>query len=225
MPLAAPWAVIVAKNFGRAKSRLGRALSIAQRRELARAMFERVLDACARTAELAGTLVATDGDDAAALALRGGAHVLRDPEEPAALHVIVDRALEHARGLGASHALVVMADLPLLRARELRELLELLRSADVVVAPDAERRGTGALALRLDLGLRTGFGRPDSLRRHVDAAIAASASLRVAYSPRLALDLDAPQHIARLERASARPTVTLPRAGVAAPRLAAAPAR
>ncbi|MFI5309404.1 MAG: 2-phospho-L-lactate guanylyltransferase [Polyangiales bacterium] len=206
MPLAAPeegfapWAVLVAKDFGRAKSRLGRALSATQRRELAASMFDGVLGACVGTSELQGTLVATDGRDTAALALRRGARVLRDEPLHSELHAIVDRALAHVRELGATHALVVMADLPLARTRDLRELLALVRQADVVIAPDAERRGTGALAVRLDLGFRTCFGHADSLQRHLREAHRLRVTARVLYNPRLAFDLDAPRHLPQLER-------------------------
>lgn len=233
MPLAArngrdgrfaPWAVIVAKDFGRAKSRLGRALSAAQRRELARSMFAGVLGACVGARELHGTLVATDGDEAAALAARHGARVLRDAPLHPELHAIVDRALAHVSTLGASHALVIMADLPLARTRDLQELLALLQRTDMVIAPDAERRGTGALGLRLDLGLRTRFGHADSLQRHLQEASRLRAAVRVLYNPRLAFDLDAPRHLPQLGR-NAEATLERARAAAEPLPLAGAPAR
>jgi 2-phospho-L-lactate guanylyltransferase len=214
----------VAKDFGRAKSRLGRALSATQRRELASSMFDGVLGACLSASELHGTLVATDGQDAAALATRRGARVLRDEPLHPELHAIVDRALAHVGTLGATHALVVMADLPLARTRDLQELLALLRQADVVIAPDAERRGTGALGLRLDLGLRTCFGHPDSLQRHLQEARRLRAATRVLHNPRLAFDLDAPNHLPRL-RQDTKATPAPTRAGAELLPLAGAPAR
>ena len=200
-----PWAVIPAKRFGRAKTRLGTSLPAAERRELARALFERALAACRGCAELHSILVATDGDDVAALAARRGAHVVRDREPAASLAAVVDGALIAARDGGATHALVVMADLPQIQARDLRELLALLRDADLVLAPDIQRRGTSALGLRLALGLQTAFGSGESLQRHLSAAARAGGRSRLLYHPRLALDVDTPEdfHALRGESSAA----------------------
>jgi len=193
-----PWAVIPAKRFGRAKTRLGATLLAGERRELAQTLFERVLAACRGCSELCATLVATDGDDVAALAARRGARVVRDREPAAAsLAAVVDGALAVARSGGATHALVVMADLPRVEARDVRELLALMRDAGVVLAPDVQRRGTSALGVELALGLRTAFGSGESLQRHLRAAEQLGAHRRLLYNPRLALDLDVPEDLDR----------------------------
>lgn len=190
------WAVLPAKRFARAKTRLGAALSIEGRRDLARDLYERVLRACAGCGELSGTLVATDGEDVAALADQHRATVLRDTEAAkASLAHVVDAALLSLRLRGATHALVVMADLPYIETRDVRELLAASRSADVVIAPDALRRGTSALGLRLDLPFRTAFGHPDSLQRHLRESARHGVRPRVLYNPRLALDVDTPDDL------------------------------
>lgn len=197
-----PWTVIPAKAFTRAKSRLAGAVAGHLRRELARSMLDGVLAACAECADLHGTLVATDGDDVAALGTRRGATVLRDDPTPnRTLASIIDRALSSARELGATHALVVMADLPVVRAHDLREMLATLRHADVVLAPDLQRRGTSALGVRLDLGLHTWFGHDHSLDRHVQEAARLGATTAVVHNPRIAFDLD---RMADWERAGIR---------------------
>lgn len=200
------WAVVPAKRFGRAKSRLAAALPPAERRELARALCRRALWACSASGALAGTLVVTDGDDVAAVARGLDAAVLRDREAGGpALARIVDGALSALRARGATHALVVMADLPLIEPRDLRELLAALRETDVVLAPDALRRGTSALGVRLDRGMRTAFGHADSLQRHLREAARAGARARVLSNPRLALDIDKPDDLLRVQsRASLR---------------------
>jgi len=186
-----PWAIVPAKAFARAKSRLDGVLAPAARRELARGLLDRVLQACRHSGAFEGILVATDGDDVARSAGRAGAQVIRDRSERAtSLGAIVDAALASSEALGATHALVVMADLPLLEARDVRELVHALRSNSVVLAPDAQRRGTNALGLRLDLGARTCFGQPDSLNRHAREALRVGARLRVVVNPRVARDLD-----------------------------------
>ncbi|HMI92753.1 MAG TPA: 2-phospho-L-lactate guanylyltransferase [Polyangiales bacterium] len=196
-----PWAIVPAKAFARAKSRLDGVLAPVARRELARGLLDHVLQACRQSGAFEGILVATDGDDVARSAARAGAQVIRDSSSrdssvhdssvrAASLGAIVDAALESSVALGATHALVVMADLPLLEARDVRELVHALRSDCVVLAPDAQRRGTNALGLRLDLGARTCFGQPDSLSRHAREALRVGAALRVIANPRVARDLD-----------------------------------
>jgi 2-phospho-L-lactate guanylyltransferase len=192
-----PWAVIPAKRFSRAKSRLSAARPADRRLALARALFDRVLEACRRTPELAGTLVVTDGEDVAALAARRGAHVLRDAPD-ATLAGVIDAALASLPIRGATHALVLMADLPLVQARDISELLARLRDCDYVITPDARRRGTSALGVRLDADLRTCFGHDDSLQRHIHELARISARSAVLHNPRVALDIDTPDDVTAL---------------------------
>ena len=194
------FALVPAKRFGRAKTRLADALPPAGRRELARALCRRALHACEASFALCGTLVATDGDDVTALARQQRALVLRDDRQRApSLSRIVDAGLHELRQRGATHALVIMSDLPHIEPRDVRELLCALRDADVVIAPDAQRRGTSALGLRLDLPLRSAFGHPDSLQRHLREAARLGARARLLCNPRLALDLDTPEDLARVQ--------------------------
>lgn len=160
-------------------------------------MFERVLGACMSTRELSGTLVATDGEDAARIAQKRGAVVLRDHTEPTRLCNIVDIALARLEAQGATHALVVMADLPLLSARDLEELWARLRIHDLVIAPDQQRRGTSALGIRLGLGLRTWFGHNDSMQRHWLEGTRMHGASYVLPNPRIAFDVDSPADLER----------------------------
>jgi 2-phospho-L-lactate/phosphoenolpyruvate guanylyltransferase len=200
-----PWAVIPAKRFARAKTRLRSVLDGPRRSVLAREMFEDVMDACAECGELMGSLVATDGDDVAALGASRGAQVLRDTGESSrSLSSVIDHALAAIAVRGATHALVVMADLPWLRGQDVRELLAQLRRADLVLAPDRSRRGTSALGVRLNLlklGLRTRFGHPDSLQRHVEEANRLHATRTIVHNPRVAFDIDAPDDFCAFSRA------------------------
>jgi 2-phospho-L-lactate/phosphoenolpyruvate guanylyltransferase len=200
-----PWAVIPAKRFARAKTRLRAVLDGPRRSGLAREMFEDVMDACAECGDLMGTLVATDGDDVAALGAARGAEVLRDTGGSSrSLSSVIDHALAAVAARGATHALVIMADLPWLRGQDVRELLAQLRRADLVLAPDRSRRGTSALGVRLhllNLGVRTRFGHTDSLQRHVEEANRLRATRTLVHNPRVAFDIDAPDDLWTFSRA------------------------
>lgn len=189
-----PWALIAAKGFARAKSRLDSALPAHERRALASAMFEHVLDACMRCSQLHGTLVATDGDDVAEHARRRNAAVLRD-EAAGSLAAVIDAGLSLLRAGEATHVLVIMADLPLLKPCDVSELLGSLRRRDLVITPDLQRRGTSALGVRLDLDFQSCFGHDDSLQRHLRQAARISARSAVHYNPRIAFDVDTPEDL------------------------------
>jgi 2-phospho-L-lactate guanylyltransferase len=188
-----PLAIIPIKRFERGKTRLRSELAESARSDLVRRMFEHVLDAALSCPELHGTLVATDGPEVAELAASRGARVLLDPVAgPLGLADVVDAALAHARALGADSALVLMADLPRIEARDVSALAAALEAHDVVLAPDARGEHTNALALRLDRGLRSAFGDPASLKLHEARARALGLRVQRLDNPRLAFDVDLP---------------------------------
>jgi 2-phospho-L-lactate guanylyltransferase len=184
-------ALVPAKSFGRAKSRLSGVLRAEQREHLARACFARVVDALLGAAAFDSVTVCTDGDEVEALARSLGCEVIRDPAGPVAFSEIIDAALRELARRGASRALVVMADLPEASPGSFRPLLS-HDARDVVLVPDAEGLGTSALLVPLPAPFATAFGNPDSAARH--QALAAASGLRFArvHVPSLARDVDGP---------------------------------
>jgi len=200
------WAVVPAKSFARAKSRLTGVLDATARSALARDMLEAVLRAVDASGCVDAILVATDGDDVAELAASHGARVLTDvPARSGMLGAVVDRALAHTRELGADEALVVMADLPLITAEDVAALARGLHDADVVLAADAAARGTNALALHLHELTETELGHADSFQRHLASARRLGLRSRVVERVGLATDVDTPADLARLAPATAAP--------------------
>ncbi len=151
----------------------------------------------AASAAVGGVMVVTDGDDVAALAEALGAVAVRDAAIPP-LGAIVDAALAELRARRAAGALVLMADLPLLTADDVRALARKMADHDVVAAPDLHGEGTNALGLTPPDRLRTSFGTRDSLRRHLRDAERAGLRVDVHRSDGLAFDVDEPADIARL---------------------------
>jgi len=188
------WALVPARSFATAKSRLG--LPRSARAALARALFGHVCDAVAASSRLAGLLVATDGDDVADDAAARGLGVLYDQGQPP-LAAVVDRGLAQLAARGATAALVVMADLPLVAASDLDAVVAALADADVAAAPDRDELGTNALAIRLDpdRAAATCFGHRDSYLRHVAATAAGGLRLATCRRPGLAFDLDWPDDV------------------------------
>jgi 2-phospho-L-lactate guanylyltransferase len=196
-PPAAVWALVPAKSFTRAKSRLAGSLGAAERADLARSMLEHVLAVLASCAEIAGVMVVTDGDDVADLARARGAVAVRDAAHPP-LGAIVDAALAELRARNAGAALVLMSDLPELAAADVRRLVTRMAEVDVVAAPDLQGEGTNALGLTPPDRLATSFGVGDSFARHLRAAEAAGLRVGVERSAGLGFDVDEPADLERL---------------------------
>lgn len=188
-------AVIPAKPFAEAKSRLIGPLDPEGRAAMARAMFERVVGLAAAVFD--GVCVVTTGPAVAAIARACGAEVVPDPPLRGLAHV-VDAGLAAAERAGATTAVVLMADLPLLDVDDLLALRAAAEAYPVVIAPDHKGCHTNALALTPPTRFATRFGHPQSLEMHVRQAQA-----RVVFVRRrgLALDLDLPTDLAAVRRA------------------------
>jgi len=206
-PLRRTIAILPVKRFELAKTRLGDALSIAQRRRLARAMVADVLDALLAAPELDGVTVVTNEGAVAALARDAGAVVLAEPHESGQSAAALI-GIGHALGGGFDRALLVPGDCPALDGATLRALLEPVPAAPAVTIV-ADRHGSGTNALLLDPpdAIEPGFGE-GSFERHHERARAAGAAWHVAALPGLALDIDTPSDLAALRGALAGPRTT-----------------
>jgi 2-phospho-L-lactate guanylyltransferase len=195
------WALVPAKAFARGKSRLAPALSDEARAAFARGLFDHVLATLTASGAVDGILVATDSDVVAEAAHAHGASVRRDDGAAGPLSAVVDAGLAELTARGATHALVLMADLPHLTADDVRALLAALEGADVVVVRADDGLHTNALALAPPGCLPTRFGRDDSFTAHVADARAAGLRVAVVANERVAFDVDGPDDHARLQAA------------------------
>jgi 2-phospho-L-lactate/phosphoenolpyruvate guanylyltransferase len=186
--------ILPAKQLDQAKTRLRASLSESARAALARDMFLHVLDAALECPRVEAAYVVTNGDDVAALArTRERAHVLRDPRPDMTLAELMDWALRELRDF--THALIVMADIPTLEARDLDALCDALATADCVLVPDRRGQSTNALGLRLPSHGHTAFGQPDSLTQHHAMARARGLRVRILGNVRIAHDVDIPDDL------------------------------
>jgi 2-phospho-L-lactate guanylyltransferase len=194
-------AILPIKEFARAKRRLGggvtplggaATLGTHRRAALAAETAEHVLDALSHSARLDGVLVVTREPAAASASRERGFEVVDEPVlagHNAAAELGIARAIE----LGATRALLVPGDCPLLTADEVDGLLDRHEGPGVVVVPDRHGTGTNALLLSPPDVLRPSFG-PGSCARHlVDGAVLDEV-------PGLLLDVDTPDDLAAVRR-------------------------
>jgi len=184
------WAVVPAKSWQQGKSRLRPVLDDGERARFAQRLVEHVLDVLG-VCGLDGILVATGGDDVAALAGARGVDVLRDRGE-GSLADVVDRSLVEVAARGAATAVVLMADLPRVEPADVAALLAALDDHDVALVRDHLGRHTNALAMSPPTAMRTCFGRDDSFAAHEAAARDGGLRVAVVESARIAFDVDVP---------------------------------
>src|SRR5262245_52796788 len=193
--MAGVWAIVPVKRFAKAKSRLAAVLGCRERHELARNMFEDVLEALLRCQDvLAGTIVVTADGQAAAIGRRRGATVVSEEDDRginAAVRLAVDR-------LGASTeagVVVVPSDMPQLSSRSIAAAVEAISSpSTLAIAAACRDGGTNLLACRPAAAIPLHFGR-SSFMRHTRAAQHAGLSVRALQVPELLLDIDRPDDL------------------------------
>lgn len=192
-------ALIPMKDFAGAKMRLEGVLDRGARMELARAMLVDVIDAC-RESDCFDDVVVVSGDSEVFWQAREcGA---KPVAEPATLSGLNDSLTFGARYLGrrvaAREIVILPADLPLIRAGDVRAVVDALDGdAPRVVVVRARDNGTNALALRPPEAIPMRYG-IDSADAHIEAARAAGIDVVVLENERLAFDLDAPADLAAL---------------------------
>jgi 2-phospho-L-lactate guanylyltransferase len=187
------WAVVPAKNFRQAKTRLAPLLDAEQRAELAGLMLADVLAGLRELDELAGILVVTRDSRAKDIAGAYGARAVDDPVEDGP-NAAIRRALPVLRACSGSGMIVVPSDVPGIEAEQIRPILQALHEPCVALVTAARDRGTNLLGCApIDL-IAPHFG-PDSFARHVEAARIAGMEPQIFTPASIAHDIDRPEDL------------------------------
>lgn len=214
-PLGGVVALVPVKDLREAKGRLAGRLAPRERARLVLACLDHVLTALREAGSIDHVAVVSRSESVLRRATGAGAWGI--DERTLGGVDGQNRALEAARtallrgdvfGVGQTAdatadrgpaLLVVSADLPLLRARDVDALVVLGNDErSVVVAPDREGEGTNALLVRPGDAIPFRFG-PDSRRRHQSEAERAGCAIRFYRGLGTALDLDEPADLDRID--------------------------
>ena len=181
------------KDLVNAKQRLIPALSPSERRELARAMLEDVLDAAA--AALPGAvLVVTKDPEVRAVASARGVECLAESDNRGHTAAVAF-AQREAVSRGAARFLTLPGDVPCVTALEIAALRDALdEGPGVVFVPSRSGLGTNAVLLAPPDVIPLTFGEP-SFENHLKTARAAGLAPRVLELPGIGLDVDAPDDL------------------------------
>ncbi|MEX0833330.1 MAG: 2-phospho-L-lactate guanylyltransferase [Actinomycetota bacterium] len=176
------------KGLARSKRRLSPVMSPLERGALTLALLEDVLDATTAVPGWESWVVSQD-ESVLEIAVRRGARPVTEtkPTLSAALRQVEREATEQE----ASALAVLPADAALVTADALASVLHTL--GPVVASPSA-RGGTNLLLRRPPRAIPSRFG-PESMKKHIDAAVAKGLPAAVVERPELAFDLDLPEDI------------------------------
>ncbi len=180
-------AIIVPVKADHRKRRLASLFSEEERKQLVVAMLEDVLQALAKARVIDDTHVISSDREILRLAERYGAKSIQE-EKDGGVNAAVETAIEKTRAYGSW--MVIPADVPFIRPRDVRNAITLARlGASVVISPSRDFDGTNLLLLRK--GAKMGLHYDDnSFENHTRDAIANSDSLAVYYSDTVGFDID-----------------------------------
>ncbi len=195
--------LVPVKNLFGAKQRLASVLTAEQRTALARAMLQDVLDALARVPGRPPVAVVTGDEFATGLARHHEFELIPDFENPGETGAI-GMATQEAVKRGATFALVIPGDVPLITAEEVAAVLDAAPEAGSVLVRAADGRGTNAILRRPPALFPCRFGNDSFLPHHAAARATGKPCVVLDHLPGIALDIDRPNDLAELLKGEPR---------------------
>jgi 2-phospho-L-lactate/phosphoenolpyruvate guanylyltransferase len=193
--------LVPVKNLSNAKQRLAALLDQPSRTKLAQAMLADVANALhewKKSTELTPSEIrfVTSDPYAVKLAAELEFEIIPDRENPGETGAI-EMATRVCVERGMSFTLVIPADIPLIQAWELEEIIQKAPAEGSVLVPAGDRRGTNAAFRRPADLFPLRFGN-DSFKPHHAAAQATGKPCVVLQLPGIAVDVDNPEDLQRL---------------------------
>jgi 2-phospho-L-lactate guanylyltransferase len=188
--------LVPVKNLDHAKERLSSVLGRAERRALAEAMLEDVLQALAFVNHHRRVALVTSDPFASALAQRHGFAIIADSSNLGESDAI-SRATERCVAQGENSTLVIPGDVPLVQPGDIEQVLAAAPTRGSVLVPGWDGRGSNAVFRRPAGLFPLRFGN-DSFLPHLRAAQATGNPCIVLRLPRIGLDVDNPTDLAQL---------------------------
>lgn len=188
--------LVPVKNLSAAKQRLAAVLDQPARTELAQTMLHDVVAALAAWRRRPACSLVTSDPFALGLAREYDFEIIPDPANPGETGAI-EMATNLCVTRGIDSTLVIPADIPLIQASELDEILAHAPEEGTVLAPAADERGTNAAFRRPANLFPLRFGN-DSFKPHLASAQATGKPCVVLQLPSVALDVDNPEDLQQL---------------------------
>jgi 2-phospho-L-lactate guanylyltransferase len=188
--------LVPVKNLSTAKQRLATMLDQPARTQLAQAMLHDVVAAIASWSGRPDCALVTSDPFAIDLVQQYDFELIPDRANPGETGAI-EMATRLCVARGIDSTLVIPADIPLIQASELEQILTHAPVEGSVLVPAADGRGTNAAFRRPANLFPLRFGN-DSFQPHLVAARATGKPCRVLQFPGIALDVDNPADLQML---------------------------
>jgi 2-phospho-L-lactate/phosphoenolpyruvate guanylyltransferase len=188
--------LVPVKNLSSAKQRLAAILDQPSRTALAQAMLHDVLTTLHGWKDRPPVALVTSDPYAVKLGGEYKFEIIPDPDNPGETGAI-EMATQICVKRGADNTLVIPADIPLIQAWELEEILKHAPAEGSVLVPAADGRGTNAAFRRPANLFPLRFGN-DSFKPHHAAAQATGKPCAVLKLPGIAVDVDNPSDLQQL---------------------------
>jgi len=188
--------LVPVKNLSAAKQRLAGVLDQPSRTALAQAMLHDVLDTLHGCKNRPQVAVVSSDPYAIKLAEEYEFEIIPDPANPGETGAI-EMATRLCVERGIESTLVIPADIPLIQAWELEEILKHAPAEGSVLVPAADGRGTNAAFRRPANLFPLRFGN-DSFKPHHAVAQATGKPCVVLNLPGIAVDVDNPSDLQEL---------------------------
>lgn len=196
-----PPVVIIPVKSGEKKSRLSGVLGRGQRERFAGLLLADALGALRGAGFLRSSYVVSSDESMLSLAARLGSRTVKEPEDMG-VNSAVARGLDAVRG--NPQVLVIPADLPLLRASELKHMARISGSgAEVAIAPSLAFDGTNALLFEKAINPALSYDR-DSFWNHLEGFGGQGLRVAVCTEPGVMFDVDSPEDLRLLARSSSQ---------------------
>ena len=182
-------AVVPVKRLDSAKSRLAGQLSAGERAAVSLEMLGNVVGQIVQVPAISAWSVVSGEERALAVARELGGEAIRESE--AGLNSALELGRAWALKTGADALLIVLSDLPLLKAGDLADLLT--QRSPVVIAPSKDG-GTNALLQRPPGAIPFRFGH-SSAARHWQQALRRGLGTAMFHRDSLAFDVDTPEDL------------------------------
>jgi 2-phospho-L-lactate guanylyltransferase len=188
------WAIVPVKPLRRGKSRLSSVLSSEARTALNHYLLSNTLEILGSIPDIEYSLVVSRDPEALTVARDYGARTVQEQGSPQ-LNVALTRATMVAVSHSVQAVLIVPADLPLLTADDIQEVIKRANDPPVVViTPDRHQKGTNALLISPPGLIHYEYG-PGSFEKHCKQAVKAGARLEICERKTVALDIDFPEDL------------------------------
>jgi 2-phospho-L-lactate guanylyltransferase len=194
-------AIVPLKTIKKSKTRL-HALSLQDRAKLTVAMLSNVLDALRRSRKIGDITVVSADKSVSKIAHRKGAEFLSEGRRHG-LNRALRLAVRQLEKKGAGTAMIIHADLPLLKTRDVDKFLTGTEGFQIAMVPCKNGTGTNALLLRPPSASPLVFGK-ESFKTHLSLAKKAKFRCRILRIRGIQFDIDDPRDLRKFTRQDAK---------------------